>query len=123
MTTTPQSGTRGYDAILVVCFGGPEGRDDVLPFLENVLRGKNVPRERMLAVAEHYNPSGGASPTNGRVRPLTAVLRPEPARHGIALPIYWGNRNWHPMLADTLRTMADEGHTHALGLVLAAYSS
>jgi ferrochelatase len=115
--------TPGYDAILIVGFGGPEKRDEVLPFLENVLRGRNVPRERMLAVAEHYYHFGGASPINDQVRALIGALRNELDRHGIALPIYWGNRNWHPFLADTLGAMAEAGVQRALGLVLAAYSS
>ena len=95
-----------YDAVLVVSFGGPEGPDDVLPFLENVLRGKNVPRERMLAVAEHYQHFGGVSPINAQNRALVAALRAELAAHGPPLPVYWGNRNWHPLLADTLAEMA-----------------
>src|SRR3954468_15381452 len=90
-----------YDALLVVGFGGPEKPDDVIPFLENVLRGRNVPRDRMLEVAEHYYHFGGVSPINGQVRELLAALRPELDRRGIDLPIYWGNRNWHPTLADT----------------------
>src|SRR3954447_26083286 len=117
------SSSPGYDAILVVGFGGPEKRDDVIPFLENVLRGRNVPRERMLEVAEHYYHFGGVSPINGQVRELIAALRPELERHGIDLPIYWGNRNWHPFLGDTLREMAEAGVKKVLGLVLAAYSS
>ena len=112
-----------YDAILVVAFGGPEKREDVMPFLENVLRGRNVPRERMLEVAAHYDHFGGVSPINAQVRELIATLRDELDRHGIGLPIYWGNRNWHPMLKDTMREMAAAGVQRALGLVLAAYSS
>jgi ferrochelatase len=126
MSTTHTSGTSAapdYDAVLVIGFGGPERREDVVPFLENVLRGRNVPRERMLEVARHYEHFDGVSPINGQVRALIAALRPELDRHGISLPIYWGNRNWHPMLADTLRAMADAGIARALGLVLAAYSS
>jgi len=112
-----------YDAILIVGFGGPERREDVMPFLENVTRGRNVPRERLLEVAEHYYHFGGASPINGQVRELIEALRPELKRHGINSPIYWGNRNWHPMLADTLRNMAGAGVKRALAVVLAAYSS
>ena len=112
-----------YDAILVVGFGGPEKREDVIPFLENVLRGRNVPRERMLEVAEHYDHFGGVSPINAQTRTVIEALRLELDAHGISLPTYWGNRNWHPMLADTIKTMADEGRKRALGLVLAAYSS
>src|SRR4051812_11118280 len=113
----------GYDAILVVGFGGPERREDVIPFLENVLRGRNVPRERMLEVAEHYRDFGGVSPINAQVRALIAALGPELDRRGVGRPIYWGNRNWHPMLADTMRQMAADGVRHALAVVLAAYSS
>ena len=120
MTTTDQT---PYDAILIVGFGGPEGRDDVIPFLENVLRGRNVPRERLLEVAEHYYHFDGVSPINAQVRDLMAVLKPELARRAIDLPLYWGNRNWHPMLADTVRQLASDGSRHALGVVLAAYSS
>ncbi|MGH7129121.1 MAG: ferrochelatase, partial [Planctomycetaceae bacterium] len=115
--------TSRYDAILIVAFGGPEKRDDVLPFLENVLRGRNVPRERMLAVAEHYDEFDGKSPLNDQVRAWIAALRTELDAHGITLPIYWGNRNWHPLLADTLRQMAADGVQRGLALVLAAYSS
>jgi protoporphyrin/coproporphyrin ferrochelatase len=112
-----------YDAILVVGFGGPEGRDDVIPFLENVLRGRNVPRERMLEVAEHYYQFDGISPINQQVRDLLACLKPELQQQGIELPVYWGNRNWHPMLADTMQQMARDGVRRALALILAAYSS
>ncbi len=112
-----------YDSILIVGFGGPEAREDVIPFLENVTRGRGVPRERLLEVAEHYFHFGGVSPINGQVRALIEALRPELDRHGINLPIYWGNRNWHPMLADTIARMVQDGRKHAIGLVLAAYSS
>ena len=95
-----------YDALLLVSFGGPEGPDEVMPFLENVLRGKHVPRERMLEVAEHYQHFGGVSPINEQNRQLIAALEQELAAHGPQLPIYWGNRNWHPLLPDTLRQMA-----------------
>lgn len=112
-----------YEALLVVSFGGPDGPDDVLPFLENVLRGRNVPRERMLAVAEHYQHFGGQSPINEQNRQLIAVLQQELAEHGPHLPIYWGNRNWHPLLADTLRQMAADGIQRALAFVTSAFSS
>jgi protoporphyrin/coproporphyrin ferrochelatase len=112
-----------YDALLIVGFGGPERREDVMPFLENVTRGRNVPRERLLGVAEHYDHFGGRSPINDQVRALIAALKPELIKKRIELPIYWGNRNWHPFLADTLRQMTDDGVRHVLGLVLAAYSS
>ncbi len=119
--TTPNSTV--YDAILVVGFGGPEKPDDVIPFLENVTRGRGVPRERLLAVAEHYDHFGGASPINAQVRDLIAALEPELAHDGILLPIYWGNRNWHPMLPDTMAQMTRDGVKRALAIVLAAYSS
>jgi ferrochelatase len=112
-----------YDAILVVSFGGPESREDVIPFLENVLRGRNVPRERMLAVAEHYYHFDGKSPINEQTRELIAALKPKLAEHGLNLPVYWGNRNWHPMLADTLRQMKNDGIQRALAFVTSAYSS
>ncbi len=112
-----------YDAVLVVSFGGPEGLADVLPFLENVLRGKNVPRERMLEVAEHYRQFGGVSPLNAQNRALIAALESELNGNGISLPVYWGNRNWHPLLPDTLRKMAGDGIRRALAFVTSAYSS
>lgn len=112
-----------YDAILVVSFGGPESRQDVLPFLENVLRGRNVPRERMLAVAEHYYHFGGKSPINEQTRELIAALKRELEQYGPNLPVYWGNRNWHPMLADTLRQMKHDGVGRALAFVTSAFSS
>jgi ferrochelatase len=112
-----------YDAILFLSFGGPEGMDDVLPFLENVLRGRNVPRERLMEVAHHYEIFGGRSPINSQNRALIAALRKELVEHGPTLPIYWGNRNWHPLLADTLRRMSDDGVKRALAFVTSAYSS
>lgn len=110
-------------ALLLVSFGGPEGPDDVIPFLENVLRGRNVPRERMLEVAEHYHNFGGKSPINDQNRALIAALEAVLATEGPALPVYFGNRNWHPMLADTLTQMRDDGVTHALAFVTSAFSS
>jgi protoporphyrin/coproporphyrin ferrochelatase len=112
-----------YDAILVVSFGGPESPDDVIPFLENVLRGRNVPRERMLAVAEHYYHFGGKSPINQQIRELIAALENELTQQGPKLPVYWGNRNWHPMLAETLLQMKHDGIRSALAFVTSAYSS
>jgi ferrochelatase len=112
-----------YDALLVVSFGGPEGRDDVLPFLENVLRGRDVPDERRREVAAHYEHFGGVSPLNAQCRSLVAALREEFDRHGPRLAVYWGNRHWHPMLADTLRRMADDGVVRALAFVTSAYAS
>jgi ferrochelatase len=112
-----------YDAILLISFGGPEKPEDVMPFLENVTRGRNIPRERLLEVVEHYHHFGGKSPINDQCRALIARLRPELDAHGIRLPIYWGNRNWHPFLIDTLRQMREDGVKHSLGLVTSAYSS
>lgn len=112
-----------YDALLLVSFGGPEGPDDVIPFLENVLRGRNVPRERMLAVAEHYYHFGGVSPINEQNRALIAALRAELAGTGIDLPIYWGNRNWRPLLPDALSQMAADGVRRALGFFTSVFSS
>jgi protoporphyrin/coproporphyrin ferrochelatase len=115
--------TEPYDALLVVGFGGPEAREDVIPFLENVLRGKNVPRERMLQVAEHYYHFGGISPINAQARALIAALKTELETHGVTLPVYWGNRNWRPLLADTLAAMQADGVRRALAFVLSGYSS
>lgn len=112
-----------YDAVLVLSFGGPEKQDDVIPFLGNVLRGRNVPRERMLAVAEHYHHFDGRSPINDQNRALIAALERELAQHGIDLPVYWGNRNWHPLLADTLRQMRERGVRKALAFVTSIFSS
>lgn len=115
--------TEAYDAILVVSFGGPEQREDVIPFLENVLRGKPVPRERLLEVAEHYYHFDGISPINAQVRSLIEALKVELDRSGVDLPIYWGNRNWHPLLPDTLRQMANDGVKNAIAFFTSAYSS
>ncbi len=112
-----------YDSLLVLSFGGPEKHDDVIPFLENVLRGKNVPRERMLEVAEHYYLFGGKSPINQLNRELIAALQAELEQHGPKLPVYWGNRNWHPMLAETLKQMRADGRKRALAYVTSAFSS
>lgn len=112
-----------YDAILVVSFGGPESKEEVLPFLENVLRGKNVPRERLLTVAEHYYHFEGKSPINELTRELIAALQTELDRNGLKLPVYWGNRNWHPFLAETLQRMRADGVRRALAFVTSAYSS
>jgi len=110
--------TSPYDALLIVSFGGPECADDVIPFLENVLRGRNVPKERMLAVAEHYYHMGGRSPINDQNRALMEALRQQ-----ISLPIYWGNRNWHPLLPATLRQMREDGIHNALAFFTSAFSS
>jgi ferrochelatase len=131
-TTTakpPADGARGsypdtfFDAILVVAFGGPEGMEDVRPFLENVTRGRNVPHERLEEVARHYERVGGVSPINAQSRCLIAALRLELDAHGIDLPIYFGNRNWHPLLVDTLREMRDDGVERALAFFTSGFSS
>jgi ferrochelatase len=111
-----------YDAVLLVSFGGPDGPDDVIPFLENVLRGRNVPRERMLEVAEHYQHFGGKSPINDQNLALLAALREELERRGPTLPVYWGNRNWHPLLSDTLREMEAAGVKRAIAFVTSGFS-
>ncbi len=112
-----------YDALLIVSFGGPERMADVTPFLENVLRRRNVSAERMRAVANHYEMFGGVSPINEQNRNLIAALQEELAVNGPSIPIYWGNRNWHPLLADTVWQMAADGIKKALAFVTSAYSS
>ncbi len=111
-----------YDALLLLSFGGPERPEDVIPFLENVLRGRNVPGERLMQVAEHYHGFGGKSPINDQNRALIAAIEAEFAHQGPKLPVYWGNRNWHPLLAETLRQMAGDGVRRALAFVTSAYS-
>jgi ferrochelatase len=112
-----------YDALLVVSFGGPEGMDEVMPFLQNVLRGRNIPQDRLREVAHHYELFGGVSPLNGQNRALIAALRAELETSGPSLPIYWGNRNWTPFLADTLQQMKQDGIKRALAFFTSAYSS
>jgi ferrochelatase len=107
-----------FDALLVLSFGGPEKHEDVIPFLENVLRGRNVPRERMLEVAEHYYHFDGRSPINDQNRALIQALKDV-----VKIPVYWGNRNWHPMLADTVREMRDDGIRSAIAFVTSAFGS
>jgi protoporphyrin/coproporphyrin ferrochelatase len=114
---------RARDALLVLSFGGPEGMADVMPFLENVTRGRGIPRERLADVAKHYAHFGGVSPINAQNRALIAALQGELAAHGIDLPIYFGNRNWHPLLQDTIETMRADGVRNALLFVTSAYSS
>ncbi|HUF33417.1 MAG TPA: ferrochelatase [Acidimicrobiales bacterium] len=118
----PGTATR-YDALLVVSFGGPEGMDDVVPFMENVTRGRGIPRERLVEVSRHYALFDGVSPINGQNRALVAALTAELAGAGIDLPVYWGNRNWDPLLADTVAAMARDGVERALAFVTSAYSS
>jgi len=112
-----------YDALLIVSFGGPEKPEDVMPFLENVTRGRRIPRERLEEVAEHYYHFGGKSPINEQVAALIAALRVELAAHGPDLPIYLGNRNWQPYLADTMRQMKADGVKRALAFITSAWSS
>jgi ferrochelatase len=116
-------GSVGYDAFLLLSFGGPERPADVLPFLQNVTRGRRVPPQRLAEVAEHYQHFGGVSPINEQCRALLAAVRTEFAGHGLPLPQYWGNRNWHPMLADTLAAMRDDGIRQALAFVTSPYGS
>ena len=116
-------GMPAYDAFLLVSFGGPEGPDDVMAFLENVTRGRGVPPERLAGVAEHYYAVGGVSPINQQCRDLLAAIRAAFPASGLSLPVYWGNRNWTPYLADTVRAMADDGVRRAVALVTSAYSS
>lgn len=111
-----------YDSILIVSFGGPEGPEDVMPFLENVLRGKPVPRERMLEVAEHYQHFDGISPINAQNRALIAALEAELKEANIDLPVYWGNRNWHPLLPDALEQMKNDGKRRALAFFTSMFS-
>jgi ferrochelatase len=111
----------GYDAFLLLSFGGPEHCDDVLPFLRNVTRGRDVPEERLAEVAEHYYHFGGKSPINAQCRELLAAVGADFAGHGIDLPLYWGNRNWPPMLADTVAQLRDDSVTSALAFATSAY--
>jgi len=111
-----------YDALLLLSFGGPEGPDDVIPFLENVTRGRDIPRERLEEVGEHYYLFGGVSPINQLCRDLKAAIEADFAAHGVDLPVYWGNRNWTPYLADTVRQMKADGIRRAAAFVTSAYS-
>lgn len=112
-----------YDALVLAGFGGPEGQDDVIPFLRNVTRGRGIPDERLEEVAVHYRHFGGVSPINDQNRALKAALEAEIARRGLDLPVYWGNRNWDPYLHEAFQAAADAGHTTLLVLATSAYSS
>jgi protoporphyrin/coproporphyrin ferrochelatase len=112
-----------YDAILLAGFGGPEGQDDVLPFLRNVTRGRGIPDSRLEEVATHYRAFGGVSPINGQNRALKAALEAELARRGVDLPVYWGNRNWAPYLSDALTAASAAGDTTLITITTSAYSS
>ncbi|KJL28013.1 ferrochelatase [Microbacterium oxydans] len=117
--TTPVA----YDGILLAGFGGPEGQDDVIPFLRNVTRGRGIPDERLEEVAHHYRHFGGVSPINGQNRVLKTALEDELRRRGIDLPVYWGNRNWSPYLEEVVTTAAEDGNTTLLAFATSAYSS
>jgi ferrochelatase len=112
-----------YDALLIQSFGGPEGPDDVMPFLENVTRGRDVPPERLQEVAEHSLHFGGVSPINAQNRALIAAVRKDFAANGVNLPVFWGNRNWSPYVGDVVAEMADAGVRNALVFVTSAYAS
>ncbi|MFG3056112.1 ferrochelatase [Kitasatospora sp. NPDC048239] len=114
--------TRPYDALLLLSFGGPEAPEDVVPFLENVTRGRGIPKERLKEVGKHYFLFGGVSPINEQNRELLAGLRKDLAEHGLDLPVYWGNRNWAPYLVDTLREIATDGHRRIAVLATSAYA-
>ena len=112
-----------YDAILIVSFGGPEAPDDVMPFLDNVLAGLRVPPPVKARIAQRYHRFGGVSPINLHTRQFIAALEQELAAYGPRLPVYWGNRNWHPMLGDTLARMAEDGIARAIAYVTSTFSS
>ncbi|MGP3536522.1 ferrochelatase [Microbacterium sp. RD1] len=112
-----------YDGVLLAGFGGPEGQDDVIPFLRNVTRGRGIPDERLEEVAHHYRHFDGISPINAQNRALKQAIEAEIARRGIGLPVYWGNRNWEPYLEGAVQEAADAGHTTLLALATSAYSS
>jgi protoporphyrin/coproporphyrin ferrochelatase len=114
---------RPYDALLFLSFGGPEAMDDVIPFLQNVAEGRNIPRERLEEVAEHYYDFGGISPINAQNRALIAALEEQFKADGVSLPIYFGNRNWSPYVTDTIRQMREDGVRRALVFVTSAFSS
>ncbi|MFE4308011.1 ferrochelatase [Streptomyces sp. NPDC056517] len=112
-----------YDALLLLSFGGPEGPDDVVPFLENVTRGRGIPKERLKEVGQHYFLFGGVSPINDQNRALLDALRTDFAGAGLGMPVHWGNRNWAPYLTDTLREMITDGRRHIAVLTTSAYAS
>ncbi len=112
-----------YDAVLVVSFGGPEGPDDVMPFLDNVLRGLSIPPTVKERIAERYRRFGGVSPINAETRAFVAALEAELRAHDVTLPVYWGNRNWHPLLPDTLKKMQADGVKRAIAHVTSTFAS
>lgn len=113
---------KNYDAIVLASFGGPEGQEDVIPFLRNVTRGRGIPDERLEEVSHHYRANGGISPINAQNRALKAAMEAELASRGIHLPVFWGNRNWAPFIADTLQEAYDAGHRRVLTVTTSAYS-
>ena len=115
--------TAPYDALLVVSFGGPEQPSDVMPFLENVTRGRGIPRDRLAAVAHHYDDFGGRSPINDQCRALLAALRTELESRSIDLPLYWGNRNWDPFLGPEVERIVADGHRRVVAVLTSAYPS
>lgn len=123
MTNPRPEPSQPYDALLLLGFGGPEKPEDVVPFLENVTRGRGIPRERLAEVGQHYFQFGGRSPINDQNRALIAALEADLAEQGIDLPVYWGNRNWEPYLTDTVRRMTDDGRRRVACIATSAYSS
>jgi ferrochelatase len=123
MSTAADTDGRPYDALLIVSYGGPEGPDDVMPFLENATRGRGVPRARLEEVAEHYHHFGGVSPINAQNRALARAVESEFARRGRVLPVYLGNRNWNPLLSDTVAQIKESGVERALAFVTSAFGS
>ncbi|MCT1385084.1 ferrochelatase [Brachybacterium sp. p3-SID1565] len=122
-THTRRGEQRAFDSILFSSFGGPDGQEDVIPFLRNVTRGRGIPDERLEEVAGHYRALGGRSPITEQNRAMIASLQVELAARGIDMPVYFGNRNWEPYNADAVTALHADGHRHALGLVTSAYSS
>ena len=122
-THTRRGEQRAFDSILFSSFGGPDGQEDVIPFLRNVTRGRGIPDERLEEVAGHYRALGGRSPITEQNRAMIASLQVELAARGIDMPVYFGNRNWEPYNADAVTALHADGRRHALGLVTSAYSS
>ncbi|MEA5155793.1 ferrochelatase [Raineyella sp.] len=118
--TSPLS---GYDAVLLLSFGGPERQEDVVPFLRTVTRGRDIPDERLEVVGGHYRLFGGRSPINDQNRALLAALRTELDARGLDVPVVWGNRNWAPYLADVLADLAADGARRVLAVATSAYPS
>ncbi len=113
---------KAYDAIVLASFGGPEGQEDVIPFLRNVTRGRGIPDERLEEVSQHYRANGGISPINAQNRALKAAMETELSNRGIDLPVFWGNRNWAPFIGETLQEAYDAGHRRVLTVTTSAYS-